>query len=198
MTVAIGVVYDRWAESADDLAAVLQENLGTPPVRARTYGLAGPNDVVQWIANAAEWKMLAIGLGGWLLGKVGDDVYSAIKDRLTSKLKGLDTQHAAKLAEGVNETTKRVQAAGGDIILSFHEPEIVDDQLVFRSIVAYLPPYIDDGGVTTARHIVAFASLVEKLDTVPNAELHEFFQTLEKPDGSTTWSLKLDPPVPPT
>lgn len=190
MTFAVGNVHLGWDAEAEATAKALHINLGQDPVRKRTAGLAGPNDLVQFIGTVADWHSIGWGLAAWLAGKVGDDVYTAIKARIVKSL-GPKPEHPAPvndLPQAIATIAAEIQERGGSFCLKVLPADQDNRAEVtrFDGEVA-LPRVQATDAILVARHLLeASINAQAILDrTVATG-------TVEDKDGMVLPTLKID------
>jgi hypothetical protein len=196
MTIAVGFVYDAWKSDADQLALTLAKNLRVEPVRAQSFGLAGPNDVLQWVASYAEWKAIAFGLTFWLADKMAGDLYELLKEKVL-KAFGSDTETDSKikdvgnLAADLSKIVQDVQHNGGDVLLTTRETPVSDGETLDRSTATvYLPPLSSNASVATARLIIQFATSIAAIDQNGGGIPSEILRAVVKSNGEELMALR--------
>jgi hypothetical protein len=119
----IGIANAKYLEDVERLQKVLRTSLGATPQQVELQALAGPNDIIQWIADLETWQNIGLIALGWLGSKIPDEVWELLKQRLIERItekkdaSSPPPSEDAGLIAGLTEAIRAAQANGLDFEL---------------------------------------------------------------------------------
>jgi hypothetical protein len=200
----LGMVYKPSPAELEDLSASLAEAAGARPVEEKVQGLAGPNDILQLVIDAVNWKtaleVLGVFLGGRFLKSFADELgkqagaslwknkkhyYEAVKSTASSALRQFtDSIRAIRAKDQVVAVAIKIPGSGrnaGLVLTSDDDAELLwQIANVYRcavEIAAIIEPMVGDPVAMQKSGTIAVSVRVEVLE---NGDVRVFDQTIAK------------------
>ena len=145
--IAIATVYGDHSQVTDAVA----ELTGTQPGHVQVFGLAGPNDLVQILANIEGWKLIGTAIlsiyGTGIVSEAGKDTWKKFAPRLLSAPTAIKDKYL-KLVQALRSEQNR----GQDVSIGLIEPTFDGHGRRDRIYILDLSPE------EVARHLYIFSN----------------------------------------